>query len=180
MYITSVQSTGKLFGSGSTSSTRTKASELMFQYNASTTTEQDKVPKRLRNPEDKRPDSSNDEWNWINGKYDNIKDGSLTKGYNQVSFIVYEDTEDGLEEIKITLKKHNNGTTTISKDRYGKGNEVQYYEVDNTSGKILSKQVKSGTLGRKIIYKEDGTSEYDKSLADKLRNKFVDVPDVHY
>ena len=93
---------------------------------------------------------------------------------------MYEDTEDVLEEIKITLKKHNNGTTTISKDRYGQGNEVRYFEVDNTSGKILSKQVKSGTLGRKIIYKEDGTSEYDKSLADKFRNKFVDVPDVHY
>ena len=150
-------------------------------YQIEKTTNQ--VPTRKCNPNDKRPDVDDNEWKWINEQYDNIKEGSLEQGYNKVTFIAYEDTEDGLEEIKITIQKKYNGTSKIIKERLLTGTEFVYLEVDNTSGKILSKQTKTGDyMSKKRIYNEDGTTKIDKfaSMTSEMLNRITVIEGIDY
>lgn len=185
MYITNVQSTSESYSLSSTSSTRKQVNEPMFEYRAGVNrVEQHYTTQRLRNPNDKRRDCAEYQWNWINGLYNNVKQGTLKEGFNKVSFVGLIDTEDGFEEYNITIEKRDNGTTRITEDRFGQGNEVTRLEIDNLSGKIISQQSKNGdgSWGVKRIYKEDGTveRETENSLVNKLKKKYIDVPDIHY
>ena len=119
---------------------------------------------------DQRPNISKDKKEWINGHYKNVK--SLKMNINSISFIINEQTEDGYEEIKVTLHKTDDNRTIISEDRFGKGNEIIYYEIDNETGKILSKQSKSGDyLSKRMIYQKNGkVTTNNTSLEKELLN----------
>ena len=121
---------------------------------------------------DKRPNIPENEKEWINGHYKNIKPNSLKIETNTTSFVIYEETEDGYEEIKITLRKTDDNRTIMSKDRFGKGVEVIYYEIDNESGKILSKQTKTGnTMSKRMVFNDNGKATTDNI---SLENELLD------
>ena len=140
--------------------------DLIFDFNNTVNQE-----KQINN-NDKRPNISKDKKEWINGHYKNVK--SLNIGTNATSFIINELTEDGYEEIKVTLCKTDDNRTIISEDRFGKGVEIIYYEIDNKTGKILSKQSKTGDyLSKRMIYQKNGeittnNTSLEKELLDNL------------
>ena len=138
--------------------------DLMFDFNNTVN------QKKQTNNNDQRPNISREQKEWINGHYKNVK--SLNIGINSISFIINEDTEDGYEEIKVTLHKTNDNRTIISEDRFGKGFEVIYYEIDNETGKILSKQSRTGDyLSQRRIYQKNGEiTTNNTSLEKELLN----------
>lgn len=124
------------------------------------------------NKKDKRPDLQSDEKEWIKGHYVNMKPGSLSIETTSTSFIAYVDTEDGYEEYKITLVKTDNNRTIMCQNRFGRGDEVCYYEIENKTGKIISKQsITAGEPFPRRVYDENGKVHSDKlSLKDMMND----------
>lgn len=119
---------------------------------------------------DKRPAAPKNLRDWANGHYKNVK--ILERGLNYLVFETSEPTMDGDEKIKVTVVKTDDGRSIISKDRFGEGVEVSYYELDNKTGKILSKHSRTGAdLPQRMVCNEDGTCETDDVSLEEMLNK---------
>ena len=154
---------------------------LIFNFNENVKTQKSEE-KLDTSKNDKRPSVSNEEKEWIKGHYVNIKQNSLKVDVNTTTFIAYEETEDGHEEIKITLRQTEDNRTIMSRDRFGKGIEVLYFEIDNKSGKILSKQSKTGNFtSKRVVYNKNGKVTTDNiSLENELLRNANDCSQIDF
>lgn len=148
-----------------TSSKNKSTFSPMFEYNNTN------VNNDTFNKQDKRPNLEQQEQEWIKNFI-----GS------RHTFTVYQNTEDGYEEIKITLIKIDNNRTIMSQDRFGLGKEVCYYEIENETGKIMYKQSRTGNdIFPRRVYDKDGSVHEDKiSLEDMMKETPLDTEGVDF
>lgn len=118
------------------------------------------VPERKVNPNDKRPDASDNFWNWMHGSFGNDVKNLKVRG-NDARFTFVENTVDGLKNIECTVRRNGN-TTVISTGGIGQ-DDVAFteYIIDNKSGKIMQKTIYDGEKGCRLIYDEDGNGKQE-------------------
>jgi len=141
-------------------SSQTKKEDIKFTQNGSAS----EVPKRQTIKDDKRPNVSEDMWNWMHGNFDTGNVLSKRVGDDgTVYFTVAEEAGDGTiyqKQYELTpIKKGDIAADSpigvIIKCKHG--NTEEEYVVSPHSGKIMSETLTKGDSKTRKDYNADGT-----------------------